>query len=110
MPNFGLIRQGTGKAVFKEIPVPTLKDDYILVKVVAVALNPTDWTTLGAPGDDEYLVGVDYSGIVEKVGGAVTTDIEPGDRICGFAHGGMTALNIFYLDTSYSDASTHTSM
>lgn len=27
----------------KHHPVPKLRPDYILVKVVAVALNPTDW-------------------------------------------------------------------
>jgi len=32
-----------GKAELQEVPVPKLKDDYVLVKVKAVALNPTDW-------------------------------------------------------------------
>ena len=30
-------------ASVKEVPVPVIDDDEILVKVVAVALNPTDW-------------------------------------------------------------------
>ena len=34
---------GPGKAEIQEVPVPKLRDDYILVKVNAVALNPTDW-------------------------------------------------------------------
>jgi len=29
-----------------DAPVPTLLPDYILVKVSAVALNPTDWKVL----------------------------------------------------------------
>lgn len=33
----------TGKAELQEVPLPKLRDDYVLVKVHAVALNPTDW-------------------------------------------------------------------
>ncbi|KAI0489983.1 putative zinc-binding oxidoreductase ToxD [Xylaria cf. heliscus] len=91
MQNYGLIRVGTGKAVLKPIPIPQLRDDYILVRTVAVALNPTDWTTLDAPGDDGTLVGCDYAGVVEEVGSAVTRNFEKGDRIAGFGHGGNDA-------------------
>ena len=34
---------GHGKAEIQEVPLPKLRDDYVLVKVRAVALNPTDW-------------------------------------------------------------------
>ncbi|GAW20137.1 hypothetical protein ANO14919_096340 [Xylariales sp. No.14919] len=91
MQNYGLIREHTGTAVLKPVPIPQLRDDYILVRTVAVALNPTDWTTLDAPGDNGTLVGCDYSGIVEEVGKAVTRDFKKGDRIAGFAHGGNDA-------------------
>lgn len=30
-------------AEIREVPLPKLRDDYMLVKVDAVALNPTDW-------------------------------------------------------------------
>lgn len=33
----------TGKAEIQEVPLPKLRDDYVLVKVHNVALNPTDW-------------------------------------------------------------------
>ena len=88
MENFGLIREAAGKPVLKPIPVPTLRDDYILVRTVAIALNPTDWTTLDAKGDNGTLVGCDYAGIVEEVGKAVTKIFKKGDRIAGFGHGG----------------------
>ena len=87
--NFGLIRRGTGQAVLEAIPIPKLRDDYILVRSVAIALNPTDWTTLDAIGDDGTIVGCDYAGIVEEVGPGVKKDVKKGDRIAGFAHGGM---------------------
>lgn len=34
---------GVGKAEVQEVPLPQMRDDYVLVKVHAVALNPTDW-------------------------------------------------------------------
>lgn len=92
MQNYGLIRDGAGKAVLRAIPHPRLPDDYILVKTVAVALNPTDWTTLDARGDDGTIVGCDYAGVVEDVGKAVTRPFKKGDRIAGFAHGGTNSL------------------
>jgi NADPH:quinone reductase-like Zn-dependent oxidoreductase len=33
----------TGKAEVQDVPLPKMRDDYVLVKVHAVALNPTDW-------------------------------------------------------------------
>jgi len=32
-----------GKAEIQEVPMPKLRPSYVLVKVKAVALNPTDW-------------------------------------------------------------------
>jgi NADPH:quinone reductase-like Zn-dependent oxidoreductase len=32
-----------GKAEIQTVPLPELRDHYILVKVQAVAINPTDW-------------------------------------------------------------------
>ena len=32
-----------GEVAVEEVQIPKLRDDYILVKVKAVALNPTDW-------------------------------------------------------------------
>lgn len=32
-----------GKAEIQEVPLPKLRDTYVLVKVTYVALNPTDW-------------------------------------------------------------------
>ena len=38
-----LITQPGKTAGVQEVPVPSITDDEILVKVVAVAQNPTDW-------------------------------------------------------------------
>jgi NADPH:quinone reductase-like Zn-dependent oxidoreductase len=86
--NYGLIRTATSTASLLQIPIPKLRDDYILVRTVAIALNPTDWTTLDARGDDGTLVGCDYSGVVLEVGKAVAKSWTVGDRVAGFGHGG----------------------
>jgi NADPH:quinone reductase-like Zn-dependent oxidoreductase len=90
--NYGLIRKATGVAALERIPIPTVPDDYLLVRVVAVAVNPTDWTTLDAPGDNGTLVGCDWAGLVEEIGPKVEKPFEKGDRVAGFAHGGRSTL------------------
>lgn len=69
------------------IPLEKLQKDEVRVKVVAVAVNPTDWkhvSVYGAPAG--VIVGCDYSGVVELVGESVS-HIKIGDRIGGFVHG-----------------------
>ncbi|RJE27154.1 oxidoreductase [Aspergillus sclerotialis] len=68
-------------------PIPSLRDDYILVKNVAVALNPTDWKHVDFLAPRGVTVGCDYAGIVEEVGPKVKKEFRKGDRICGFVHG-----------------------
>jgi NADPH:quinone reductase-like Zn-dependent oxidoreductase len=91
LQNRGLLKTGLGKAGVASIPIPRLRDDYILVKTIAVALNPTDWQTVDEIPKSEttkLLLGCDYAGIVVEVGKAVTKDFKKGDRIAGGAHGG----------------------
>ncbi|KAL4962423.1 zinc-binding alcohol dehydrogenase family protein [Aspergillus stella-maris] len=68
-------------------PLPTLRDDYILIKTVSVALNPTDWKHIEYIAPPGVLVGCDYAGVVEEVGPAVKKSFKKGDRVCGFVHG-----------------------
>lgn len=68
-------------------PIPSLRDDYIRVKTVAVALNPTDWKHIDFLAPRGVIVGCDYAGIVEEVGPKVKKQFKKGDRICGFVHG-----------------------
>jgi NADPH:quinone reductase-like Zn-dependent oxidoreductase len=70
-------------------PIPKLRDDYVLVKTVAVALNPTDWKHIAfGLGAENCLTGCDFSGTVEAIGPAVTKSFSIGDRVAGVAHGG----------------------
>lgn len=70
--------------------LPKLRDDYVLVKTVAVALNPTDWKHIDKMATPGTVSGCDYSGIVEDVGKAVRKNLKKGDQICGFSHGAHT--------------------
>lgn len=84
------------KAEVTTVPLPKLRDDYILVRTTAVGLNPTDWKSIdGLAGSNVAgcRVGCDYAGIVEKVGSAVTKPFQKGDRICGVAHGVNQGVN-----------------
>lgn len=87
--NYALVRTATGVAPLEPRPLPTIPPDYLLVRPVAIALNPTDWTTLDAPGLPGSVVGCDYAGIVESVGEECRARWKVGDRVAGFAHGGM---------------------
>ncbi|KAM3068063.1 hypothetical protein ACMFMG_011110 [Clarireedia jacksonii] len=75
-------------SVVSNRPIPTLRDDYILVKNVSVALNPTDWKHIAYLAPPGVVIGVDYAGIVEAVGKNVKKAFKKGDRVCGFVHGG----------------------
>jgi len=89
--NHGLIKTSQFHASISEIPIPTLRPSYILVRTIAVALNPTDWQTVDEvpKGGTLYsLLGCDAAGIVVEVGSEVTKDFKIGDRIAGIAHGG----------------------
>ncbi|KAL2841138.1 chaperonin 10-like protein [Aspergillus pseudoustus] len=83
-----VITDANQASLVRDRPRPALRDDYILVKTAAVALNPTDWkhidNNLSTPG---ALVGCDYAGVVVEVGKAVKKPFRAGDRICGFVHG-----------------------
>ncbi|KAM4056692.1 zinc-binding dehydrogenase [Hirsutella rhossiliensis] len=81
-----------GKASFvSDRPRPTLRDDYLLVKTHAIALNPTDWKHAELTQTPGVLLGCDYAGVVEEVGPKVTKPFKKGDRVMGFVHGGNSA-------------------
>ena len=94
LSNRGIVKLAKGEATLTSVPEPKLPDDSILVKTVAVALNPTDWQTTDEtpkPGITRQLLGCDGAGIVVKVGKNVTKDLKKGDRVVGIAHGGKSS-------------------
>ncbi|VDB90621.1 unnamed protein product [Peniophora sp. CBMAI 1063] len=76
----------------KKVAIPTPGEGEVLVKVVAAALNPTDWKhvksdVLTKPG---AVSGCDFAGVVEKLGPSAK-GVKVGDRVAGFVHGGTTS-------------------
>ncbi|CAG7974604.1 unnamed protein product [Penicillium salamii] len=75
--------------VMARIPMPELAGDCVLIKTMAVALNPTDWKHIDFISTKGATAGCDYSGIIEEMG----SDVDPahglqvGDRVAGFNHG-----------------------
>ena len=83
-----VIVQGLSNAAVKQVDVPRLAPGTIKVKVLANALNPTDWKHLDYIGHVGSTAGSDFVGtVVEKAPDAGTT-IQVGDRVAGCVHGG----------------------
>lgn len=77
--------------VWSEVPDPVIKDDEVLVKIYAAALNRADLlqrqgTYPSPPGCPEWM-GLEIAGIIEKIGEKVT-DWKVGDRVCALLGGG----------------------
>ncbi|KAJ5826009.1 hypothetical protein N7474_003147 [Penicillium riverlandense] len=69
-------------------PIPTLRDGYLLVQTVAVALNPIDWKRLENTPAAGATMGHDYAGVVVAVGASINRGFKVGDRVCGLVNGG----------------------
>lgn len=82
-----VIKSRGDASLVSDSPIPALRDDSILVKTVAVALNPTDWQHIDGEGPLGGTVGCDYAGTVVAVGPKVAKSFATGDRVCGFIHG-----------------------
>ncbi len=82
---------------YKEVAKPAIKDDGVLVRVLAAGLNAGDifsmrgnpWLarfTVGFPKPKDYIPGWDVAGVVEAVGNSVT-NFQPGDEVYGACSG-----------------------
>lgn len=78
----------------QEVTVPQLTDDMILVRTVAVALNPMDAKFADEMVAAGAIAGMAFAGEVVAVGSSICTaaQIKVGDRVCG-AVPGMHALS-----------------
>ncbi|KAL9947971.1 hypothetical protein D7B24_004123 [Verticillium nonalfalfae] len=72
-----------------EVPKPTIGANEILVRVKAVALNPTDFKHLDVISPPGSVIGCDYAGEVAEVGSNATAVWAVGDRVAGAVHGGL---------------------
>ncbi|KAK8249448.1 chaperonin 10-like protein [Phyllosticta capitalensis] len=79
--------KSAGRAEVEDAPIPQIRPDYVLVKTIAVALNPTDWKHIDFIPTEGSTSGCDFAGIVQELGPGVTS-LAVGDKIAGFVHGG----------------------
>ncbi|KAG8835646.1 hypothetical protein FRC18_000195 [Serendipita sp. 400] len=77
-----------GKVEIKTQPLPELDDDSVLVKIKAVALNPTDWKHIDFLLKPGQSVGCDFAGDIAAIGKNVT-GWKVGDPVGGFVRGGF---------------------
>ncbi|CCT71763.1 related to toxD gene [Fusarium fujikuroi IMI 58289] len=94
---------GQGGRVQDDVPIPSISSNEILVKVKAVALNPTDFKHLDIISPPNSIIGCDYAGVVHQVGDAAKDKWKIGDRVAGAAttYGvsavtAMLVLNVHY--------------
>ena len=78
--------------VWSEVPDPVIREDEVLVKIHAAALNRADLLQRqgkypSPPGCPEWM-GLEISGIIEAVG-EVVTGWKVGDPVCALLGGGV---------------------
>lgn len=79
------------KLVWSEVPDPEIREDEVLVRIYAAALNRADLLQRegkypSPPGCPQWM-GLEIAGEIVKIGGAVT-GWKPGDRVCALLGGG----------------------
>ncbi len=77
--------------VWSDVADPVIKDDEVLVKIYATALNRADLLQrqgkYPSPAGCPEWMGLEIAGVIAKVGSAVT-DWQIGDRVCALLGGG----------------------
>lgn len=85
-----IIQDEHGHAILNhDSPVPQLRDGCVLVKTVAVALNPSDYKMGAAFPSAGAIVGTDFAGHVIAIHASVSasSQFSIGDAVCGISHG-----------------------
>ena len=86
MENKAIFMSGTNEMVWKDVPMPTVKDNDVLIKVEVVGICGSDvhYYTHGRIGDfivnGDFILGHECAGEVVEVGSAVKT-LKIGDRV-----------------------------
>ena len=88
----GLVASGPGTLrLATDLVIPTLDPEQVLVKAVAVALNPADFKLLDQSTTVGAISGSDVAGVIVKVGRNVRKPLKVGDRVCGVIFGSNPA-------------------
>lgn len=76
-----------GVAALANIEEQAIRLDYIKIRTVAMAINPTDLHHTSGAEVVGSILGCDLSGVVEEVGIQCKSDAEKGDYVYGVCHG-----------------------
>jgi aspyridone synthetase trans-acting enoyl reductase len=81
--------QGPGKIGLQtSCPLPSVREDEVLVRVICVAVNPEDWKSADMSPAVGATSGCDFAGVIVKVGQKVRKALfSIDDRVCGFVFG-----------------------
>jgi NADPH:quinone reductase-like Zn-dependent oxidoreductase len=85
----GLTMREKGRPeVQHDLGIPSPDMGQILVRVHAVALNPSDWMSLDTVARPGAGLGYDFAGEVVEIGPWMGSRCQwaPGDRVAGFVH------------------------
>ncbi|WP_245843819.1 alcohol dehydrogenase catalytic domain-containing protein [Oceanobacillus rekensis] len=76
-----LVIEDVKKAVVKDLPVPEIDQDGILIKAMANGVCRSDWHVwIGDHGIIQPIIGHEFAGVVEEVGSNIT-NFKRGDRV-----------------------------
>jgi len=73
----------------EERPVPSISDNEILVKVSAIAINPSDWKHARRSTIPGTILGCDFAGIVVQAGSNLRVPVRVGDKVASSLRGGV---------------------
>ncbi|RYP18284.1 hypothetical protein DL765_004004 [Monosporascus sp. GIB2] len=90
-----VVQDATGVPVLsRDVPIPLLGTNDILVKTVAVALNPSDYKMGQNFPTPRAVIGMDFAGEVIRMdpeAAELRPDLKIGDMVCGVIHGSNPA-------------------
>ena len=101
-----VVTTGRGAVSVQAVEIPRPRSDELIVRTVAVGLNPTDWKSLELAPAVGAIIGVDFSGVVAEVGRDVTK-FNVGDRVAGFVHGSVASNHEYGAFSEYVLAFEH---
>lgn len=82
------VRGPNGIHLDSATPIPALRPGYLLVRVLSIALNPSDYKRCAIfDGDVPHTIGCDAAGLVVSCGEGVDQVYKLGDRVAGLCYG-----------------------
>ncbi|XP_077994863.1 quinone oxidoreductase PIG3-like isoform X2 [Glandiceps talaboti] len=86
---------GAEKLYVGNVPIPSLKDQELLIKVMATAINRADTLQRKGlyppPKDTSEILGLEATGIIEKIGPGCSNKWKTGDKVMALVSGGGNA-------------------